>query len=58
MIEPDPDPETEPGSAPHVLELGYTRAMMASLLFQAWPARTAMVGLGGGNACFDAAFLI
>ena len=35
--------------APDELVLGYTRAMMAFLLFQPAPARIAMIGLGGGS---------
>ncbi len=35
--------------APDELVLGYTRAMMSFLLFQAVPARIAMIGLGGGS---------
>ena len=35
--------------APDELELHYTQAMMAFLLFQPQPARVTMVGLGGGS---------
>lgn len=35
--------------APDDLVLGYTRAMMAFLLFHPVPARIAMIGLGGGS---------
>ncbi len=35
--------------APDELVLGYTKAMMAFLLFQPAPARIAMIGLGGGS---------
>src|SRR3972149_6725808 len=35
--------------APDELELHYTQAMMAFLLFQPQPARITMVGLGGGS---------
>ncbi|GAB3252210.1 class I SAM-dependent methyltransferase [Chitinimonas naiadis] len=35
--------------APHTLELGYTRSMMAFLLFQPAPAHIGMIGLGGGS---------
>ena len=35
--------------APHGLELEYTRAMMAFLLFKTRPERIALVGLGGGS---------
>lgn len=34
---------------PDALTLGYTRTMMAFLLFQPEPARIAMIGLGGGS---------
>lgn len=34
---------------PFVLELEYTRAMMAFLLFQPRPERIALIGLGGGS---------
>lgn len=34
---------------PDALSLGYTRTMMAFLLFQPEPARIAMIGLGGGS---------
>lgn len=36
-------------SAPHALELGYTRAMMACLLLNPRPARVLVIGLGGGS---------
>jgi len=35
--------------APDELVLGYTKAMMAFLLFHPAPARIAMIGLGGGS---------
>lgn len=35
--------------APDELVLGYTKAMMAFLLFHSAPARIAMIGLGGGS---------
>lgn len=35
--------------APHALELAYTRAMMAFLLFAQSPQRILMIGLGGGS---------
>src|SRR5262245_27686058 len=35
--------------APHALELSYTRAMMAFLLFASTPERILMIGLGGGS---------
>jgi spermidine synthase len=35
--------------APHALELAYTRAMMAFLLFARSPQRILMIGLGGGS---------
>jgi spermidine synthase len=34
---------------PHVLELEYTRAMMAFLLFNPEPSKIALIGLGGGS---------
>lgn len=34
---------------PHALELAYTRAMMAFLLFQPRPRRLLLLGLGGGS---------
>jgi spermidine synthase len=34
---------------PHVLELDYTRCMMAFLLFHPQPRRAFMIGLGGGS---------
>ncbi|MSQ66854.1 MAG: hypothetical protein EXR83_01490 [Gammaproteobacteria bacterium] len=36
-------------AAPDRLELEYTRAMMAALLFNATPRRVLMIGLGGGS---------
>jgi len=36
-------------ASPEALELDYTRAMMAFLLFHPQPAHIAMVGLGGGS---------
>ena len=36
-------------AAPEQLELQYTRAMMAALLFNAAPRRVLMIGLGGGS---------
>ena len=36
-------------NAPHALELEYTRAMMAFLLFNNRPERVALIGLGGGS---------
>jgi len=35
--------------APHSLELSYTRAMMAGLLFQPKPVNICVIGLGGGS---------
>lgn len=35
--------------SPHQLELSYTRAMMACLLFQPTPQKVCVVGLGGGS---------
>src|SRR5262249_4186976 len=34
---------------PNDLELAYTRSMMAFLLFNEWPERVLMIGLGGGS---------
>ena len=34
---------------PHTLELSYTEAMMAALLFNGLPERVLVVGLGGGS---------
>lgn len=35
--------------SPHILELSYTRAMMAGLLFQPEPRNICVIGLGGGS---------